>query len=137
MINNAMNSSYEPNLLHRNHNPNKSQWIISKKDEHGLFKQTYSSNWIYNDNNKLTGFGIKKNNNRTVLLGYSAVIYGRKELKIAKFIENQNIWHGYPADYRTHKADTPSTEILKIWFDDGYINKKNMCKILKGQKCNL
>lgn len=137
MINNTMGAFYKPNPQHRNDNPNKSQWAISKKEERGIFKLTCSFNWIYNNNNKSLGFGIKKDNNRTVLLGYSAGIYGRKELKIAKFIENQNTWHGYPADYRTHKADTPPTEILKKWFDDGYINKKNMCKILKGQKCNL
>ena len=68
MINNAMNPSYKPNPLHRNYNHKKSQWIISEKDECSLFEQTYSSHWISNDNNKLTGFGIKKNNNQTVLL---------------------------------------------------------------------
>lgn len=139
-MSNHTNPKYRINPNHRNNNCHKSQWKINKNDEISLFNLTYNSQWIFNDNkNKSTGFGIKKNGvNQIELLGYSATIHGQiRELKIAKFVENKNNWHGYPADYRLNKADTPPNIILKNCLNYNYINKKNMCKILKGQKCNL
>ncbi len=139
-MNNQTNPKYRSNHNHRNNNPKKSQWTLNKNDEIILFKKTYGYQWIYSNNkNKPIGFGIEKNNNNQIkLLGHSAKMYGQiRELKIAKFVENQNNWHGYPADYHTHKADTPPEEILKKWVFGGFIDKKIMCKILKGQKCNL
>ena len=141
-MNNQINPKYIINPNHRNNNCHKSQWKINKNDELSLFNLTYNSQWILTDNkNKSIGFGIKKNGvNQIELLGYSATIYGQlrvRELKIAKFVENQNIWHGYPADYLLNKADTPPNIILKMWINGNYINKKIMCKILKGQICNL
>ena len=139
-MSNHTNPKYSINPNHRNNNCHKSQWKINKNDEISLFNLTYNSQWIFNDNkNKSTGFGIKKNGvNQIELLGYSATIHNQlRELKIAKFVENQNNWHGYPADYRVNKDDTPPNCILKMWINGNYINKKIMCKILKGQKCNL
>jgi len=46
----------------------------------------------------------------------------------AKFVENGNCWHGYPAD-RTKPQDRPETRVLQEWKNASYISKSEMNKI--------
>lgn len=63
----------------------------------------------------------------------------REELKIAKFVDgSQNdVWHGYPADYLRNKHDIPHTTVLTTWKSLGYISKSTLNKLRRGIPCNL
>lgn len=113
-------------------NPNKSIWIISFNDEVECFLQTLEKNWKQHNE----GWGIKVLNDALQVIGNSV---SKDELKIAKFVDGSNtdVWHGYPADYMRNSQDRPTTEILTVWVNSGYITKSKMSKIRKGFSCNL
>ena len=129
-----MCENYIINAQHRNRNPNKSQWVISELKENELFNTACISEWIEGAAKK--GFGVQKNGTHLDVLG---ICKDRiTDLKIAKFVADHNDdWHGYPANYRKHKQDTPTTNILHKWLDEQLITKSQMCKIVRGQKCKL
>lgn len=113
-------------------NPNKSIWTITFKDEIECFILSNTSHWTEGN----IGWGLKLIGKIIQTLGLSSE---KTELKLAKFIDasNNDIWHGYPADYIRKNQDRPGTNILKAWFDKGFIQKHQVIKIRKGIECNL
>lgn len=85
---------YQVNGHHRDKNPNKSQWIVSPRDEVNVFVNSYNNRWFDDHDNDIT-FGLKVTNNKLEVLGTTVK---KKNSKVAKFSLYSNIWHGYPAD---------------------------------------
>lgn len=133
------NVFYINNPQHRDNNPNKSQWLLSEQDERTCFEDAFGIQirelglvevdvcfglWLVNDD--LIRLGTSAQNSNTP----------NRELFIAKFVDgNQNSrWHGYPADHRLKKGDTP-TEILPVWVRLELITASEMRKISQQKRC--
>lgn len=58
-------------------------------------------------------------------------------VRTARFVEDQNVWHGYPVAHWLSPHDKPADPILKLWQVAGYISKATRRRIGKGTKCNL
>ena len=114
-----------------NGNPNKSIWTLTYDEEVECFIFSYCSKWI--DDKICWGLAVNGTNLRIVGRNFD-----NEDLKLAKFVEaNDNLWHGYPADYLRKAQDRPATNTLKDWVSNGYITKAKMSKIRLGQSCNL
>lgn len=124
--------SYVINTQHRDRNPNKSQWTVAETDERSLFNVAISE-WLEISSNN--AYGIKKTGASLDVLGIC--VDRTTNLKIAKFKGDQDVWHGYPANYRINQHDKPSPTILEKWKQAELISKSDMAKISRGQKCNL
>jgi len=113
-------------------NPNKTVWTLDYNAEVDCFKLSKTSEWIQDN----YGWGIKVINSVIQYLGHN---FENERLKLAKFVDgNQNdIWHGYPADYLRRSQDRPPTFVLKNWVEEGYLSKAKMNKIRRGQSCNI
>ena len=113
-------------------NFHKSIWLIPFTEEVECFTQTINENW--KDGNK--AWGVKIIDAIFQVLGKNNE---NEELKLAKFVDGNysNIWHGYPADYLRKAQDRPTTDILKVWVQKGFLTKSKMSKIRRGQSCNL
>lgn len=119
---------------------NKSKWTIDEEEELNCFIQTQENMWI----DDYTAWGIKyefiedKKISKTIIdpIGNSE---HNEDLHIAKFVDsNENdTWHGYPADYRRKKQDIPPTNVLSAWMEAGILKKHQASKIKRGKKCNL
>jgi hypothetical protein len=110
----------------------KSKWTISVNKEVECFIEGQTSEWI-EDN---FSWGLKFNGNALEEIGVNTQ---NQVLKIAKFIDssNNNIWHGYPADYIRKQQDRPSIAILSKWRERNIISKHHIVKIRQGKSCNL
>lgn len=95
---------YVINQQHRDANPHKSQWTITEQDEVNVFNMALLSSTL--------NWGVHISSNRIDYLGKNKY---RERLFLAKFSENQNIWHGYPADYVRSTHDIPSRDAMLIW----------------------
>jgi len=127
-------ASYVINPQHRDGNPHKSQWTVSQAAECSLFNTSNSSGWL--DFSSKKGFGINKTEAAIDQLGLWTDRV--TVLKIAKFVgDQQDQWHGYPANFRQNAQDRPTTTILRKWNYVDYITKAQMGKITRGQKCDL
>lgn len=104
-----------------------SVWSINFDDEFACFNYTLAQQW----HNGQYGWGFLP------LDAFSFSILGRNlrnpNLTIAKFVADQQHWHGYPADIRHKPKDKPLPEILKKWHDEGYITKSYLVRIKQGQ----
>jgi hypothetical protein len=110
----------------------KSTWIISPDQEIECFVLAKEAKW----EGVSVAWGVHLIGNRIQSLGIN---HSRIELKIAKFVDGSatNIWHGYPADFRTKAKDRPPINILASWKDKGIILKHHVRKISGGIECNL
>ena len=118
---------------HRNSSlQNKSKWTISRLDEFNCFAYSEEKEWLINHQ----GWGVIPDGNKLIELGKNSE---SEKLYISKFVDSEenNIWHGYPADYRRNTQDIPTTQILTNWYNDGLIKKHHILKIKRGKKCNL
>jgi hypothetical protein len=113
-------------------NQNKSVWTITFNEEVACFIQALNGKWRAGTE----AWGVKVIGNILQIVGLNNA---RQELKLAKFVDgtNTNVWHGYPADYMNKAQDRPTTDILKLWVEKGYLTKAKMSKIRLGQSCNL
>ncbi|RNI31956.1 hypothetical protein EFA69_05465 [Rufibacter immobilis] len=113
-------------------NPKKTVWTIDFNEEVECFKQSKISEWIQDN----YSWGVKAIDSVLQYIGHN---FENETLKLAKFVDgNENdIWHGYPADYLRRSQDRPPTFILKSWVDKGYLTKAKMNKIRRGQPCDL
>ena len=113
-------------------NVNKCLWTVSFENEVECFTDSLNNEWIEGKH----AWGVRFINAVLEPLGEAN---GGRILKIAKFVDGNriNVWHGYPADPMTRGQDRPTTAILKIWVNNGYITKSKMSKIRLGQTCNL
>ena len=129
------NSRYIISSHHRriHGNRNKSRWTISHDEEVECFIFSKNSNWVQDIT---ICWGIKLLNKRLQVVG---VNFANKDLKIAKFIDGNgnNVWHGYPADFKNKIQDIPYIDILVIWKNYNYIGKSDVRKIKQQQSCNL
>ena len=128
-----INKRYIISSQHRRKgNPKKCVWIITFNEEVDCFIQAINQNWKDGDE----AWGLKLHNTTLQILGENN---DNDELKLAKFIDgnNNDIWHGYPADHMNRPQDIPTEAILKIWVSKHYITKSKMNKIRRGQACSL
>lgn len=104
-----------------------SVWLVDLDTEVSCFAVCYQSNW----HNGINGWGfVTSNIQKLIRIGYNL---RNPDLMIAKFVANQNQWHGYPADIRHKPADKPEPTILQEWLIGGYISKAIMSRIKQGQ----
>lgn len=134
-----MEHKYEYNPLHRNGNPNKSQWDVVNigiLDEEQIWNESskridYICYGLYIPKDKPDYLGFPAKNSSSIL----------KKLFIAKFrgTQNGNIisWHGYPIDTTLNTYNRPSESDLIDWQNKKYIKASLVSKILKGKKCFL
>ncbi len=116
----------------RKGNPKKCIWTVTFDDEVNCFIQTIRQNWRVGSE----AWGLILSNTILQVVGRNT---SNDELKLAKFVDGSNneIWHGYPADYMLRSQDRPATGILQSWVNSGYISKAKMSKIRLGHSCNL
>lgn len=124
--------TYQFNEQHRNRNPNKSQWDISRDDELTVFGYAASWNCLMEG----SGWGLHTNCGSPQYLG--TVPDGRQSF-IAKFVSADNLdtWHGYPADYISNHHDIPDPKILSLWAENKLISRPKARKIMRGQPCSI
>lgn len=127
---------YEPNVLHRNGNPHKSQWIITEAEEIVCFENSRTNEWLAD----FEGWGLHCPGGIPIQLGTVAVSF--KESFIAKFVKSRSTtpqvaWHGYPTDHQNKAQDIPNIEVLKSWLDMELMGRAKIRKISKGQPCRL
>lgn len=104
-----------------------SVWEIDIDTELICFTSCYQNSWHTGGKGwSFVAGGIRK----LSTLGYNL---RNQELIIAKFVEDQNQWHGYPADIRHKPGDKPLPNILANWFNNGFISKSLMTRIKQGQ----
>ncbi|MCL7721146.1 hypothetical protein [Actinobacillus pleuropneumoniae] len=124
---------YIVNNQHRNQNPNKSQWCIRVPEERDLFVSSFNSCWFHPDNQWC--FGIIPNNKKPTILGISASNdpLPQQELHFAKFVCDQNVWHGYPFGRASSDLNQIPKSVLDSWKKEGYISNAVRSKIHKGR----
>lgn len=111
-------------------NPDASIWTIDHREEYIVFlksKPNLSNNGI--------SWGIHTPNGSLDKLGDSEC--GIYDLKFAKFTSHENnddLWHGYPANYINNTQDRPDSPYLTDLVRKGYITKAKMKKVQKGKK---
>jgi hypothetical protein len=112
---------------HRGHPTDEiSVWIIDYDSELLCFKSTFQNSWF----NATCGWGILAALNGLMTLGRNLK---NDQLIIAKFVVDQNQWHGYPADIRNKPKDKPLPNILLAWHSSGIISKSLLSRIKQGQ----
>lgn len=123
-------SSYKISPKHRVPNkPSKivSVWTVSKWDEVQLFVTAYAKNWWYEDDQILWAIMVK--DSKMSKIGEDL----NNDLYIAKYRCDSNLeWHGYPV-HPKEVQDIPPHKVLKEWYDNNLISKRDKCKIQKGQ----
>jgi len=108
-------------------NGKKSQWKIKPPDEIACFDEALKRTW----GDMTKAWGLRLVGTTAQKLGTS--IRG-DDLRIAKFVNGNPAWHGYPADYRTKLQDRPPTAVLRKWVAAGIIGKNDVARIRGG--CN-
>jgi hypothetical protein len=129
--NTSMSPPYQPNPVHRNGTPGKSQWIVPLSAELSAFGRAGSSGWLL----ETAGWGLHLEANRADYLGTSRD--AERQIFFAKFVMSAASWHGYPADHVTNRADIPAPPILRSWLDQEFLRAATIRKITKGQRCSL
>lgn len=104
-----------------------SVWVVDIDTELACFTSCYQNSW----HDGLNGWSFIAAGVRQLLrLGHNL---RSPELMIAKFVTDQNQWHGYPADIRHKPSDKPLPAILANWLQNGFISKSFMTRIKQGQ----
>ena len=127
---------YTPNSAHRDNNPNKSQWdcSIKEKQECVICEESINNGWFTKNNNYYRSWGLNiDSNGKPQEIGHAQ---DGERLKVALFVENQKIWHGYPANLK-NKQDTPLYRILIEWRNKGYTNKSRIKKLKRHKECTI
>lgn len=126
-------TTYSIVLYHRNGNRDKSQWTISQTSEVQAFTHALNSNWISGE----SAWGVFPVVTSPTHLGLA--VDRETQLVIAKFVfnENQNYWHGYPANHIENEKDIPDESVLSKWIENSVLPVAKISKIGKGKKCNL
>lgn len=127
---------YTPNPAHRNKNPKKSQWNSNIKEEQEcvICEASVNNGWFTKNKNSYRSWGLDiDSNEKPQNIGHT---YGGEELKVAVFVENQKIWHGYPANLK-NKQDIPLDNVLVAWRNKGYTNKGRIKKVKRCQEYTI
>lgn len=140
-IENGKDIKYECSYIvvsyHRNNSlKDKSLWTIDEEVEINCFKESQEKIWVQDYIS--WGMDYESIKEKVVIkpIGNSE---HNEELKIGRFIDSgkNNIWHGYPANYRRKKQDIPPTKVLLNWVGLGILKKHQVTKIKQQKKCNL
>jgi len=118
---------------HRNHNQEKSQWIISKAEEITSFLDGYRKAWVHDNR----AWGLHYANGSPDYLGQA--IDGGRLLFVARFEDgngNQR-WHGYPADHQKKVGDRLPEELKQHWIRTNVLTPAKVRKLVKGEPCSL
>jgi hypothetical protein len=119
---------------HRDHNNhNKSQWTISQGEEIQSFTRALAQAWILGSR----GWGLHLANGVPDYLGVAAD--RDRRLFVARFEdgnENQK-WHGYPADHQNKVNDRLPEEIKQFWLQNNVLAPAKVRKLVKGERCSL
>jgi hypothetical protein len=121
---------YQHSEKHRDGNPGKSQWTISRKEEALSFEKACGANWT----NGNCGWGIHIVADEIAYLGRDR---DAGDVFLAKY-DNHALgqWHGYPCDYRIDNQ-RPTGDILQSWVEEGFLKLAKMRKIVRGQRCAI
>lgn len=103
-----------------------SVWDVDFDNELLCFTNTFQNGW----HNGSNGWGILNTLYGLMTLGQNL---RNNQLIIAKFVVDQNQWHGYPADVRYKPKDKPLPNILLAWYLGGMISKSLLSRIKQGQ----
>jgi hypothetical protein len=124
--------TYIANPQHRDANfaGKKSQWIIPVSAEISCYNNSVLSGWLSNS----SYWSVYAPTNCPTKLGISPC---QQDLYIAKFVEDQAKWHGYPVAHWLSPYDKPAENVLNQWVAAGYINSAKKSKIHRGKKCAL
>lgn len=125
--------TYTPNPQHRNNSfaSAKSQWSIAISDEIACYNNAQTKHWLAN----ASYWGLHLPTGVPAQLGISPS--AQFQLYLAKFVEDQGNWHGYPVAHWLSPFDKPPVSVLKCWQYEGYINKAKLAKIHRGKQCSL
>ena len=125
-------AKYYVSSVHRRKDKNKSLWTTTIDQEVECFVCSQLNYWIEGSH----CWGLIPKDNKLLVLGKNNK---NEKLKIAKFVakNNNEVWHGYPADYCKNMQDRPGMKILLDWRKIGHIEKHHILKIRQGKKCNL
>lgn len=128
---------YTPNPQHRSaaYASRKTQWIVSLDVEQECYAQAVNEEWLYKD----SYWGIRWNQaeEKAEELGTAPDPIG-ENVQIAKYVsDSHDNWHGYPVAHWGAPWDRPDTNVLRKWFENGYISAPKMSKIIRGKKCTL
>lgn len=117
---------------HRKNKKNKSIWTITREEEVDCFVLAQTNNWKQD----FVSWGIIHDGTAIKELGTNPQ---NEILKLAKFVDSNNndIWHGYPADYIRNDQDRPNMSVLQAWRTKKYIEKHHVTKIRQGKECSL
>lgn len=122
---------YEPNPVHRNRTPGKSQWSIVPADELACFVRSATRGWL----GAYQGWGVHLVVERPDWLGTARDHATR--VFVAKFVGRiGRPWHGYPADGSRDPKDIPEEWLLAIWLRDGVLGAAKVRKLMRGQLCS-
>lgn len=123
---------YTPNPQHRNaaYANQKSQWTIPIPDEYTCYNTATASGWC----GAQCGWGLHLEQGVPAPVGSSS---RANQLYIAKFVQDQNVWHGYPIAHWLSPFDKPSDATLQSWEASGFINRATRARIYRGKRCSL
>src|SRR5688572_27130432 len=102
---------YVVNQVHRNGARKKSQWRISIPDEVWCFEHSVSRSWVVGSE----AWGLHNPEGHPRYLGVAQD--HMTEVFIAKFIGDNDIWHGYPADHQRNPQDIPHPTVMASWLE--------------------
>lgn len=129
---------YQPHSKHRNATPGASQWTITASDESACFRLAFAKLWTF----KSVSWGLHFHapyapaaQPHTLGLGFVAGL--QEPVKIAKFVTNQGIVHGYPVAHWVTTNDRPPASILAQWQACQHISLTVRSKIQRGKKSGL
>lgn len=108
----------------------KSQWKISVAEESQCYQTAVIKRWLGGE----SYWGLHIQGVVPCVLG---VAPSNDSLYIAKFVSNQDVWHGYPVAHWLSPYDRPRIAVLADWVANGYINRAKKARIHRGKKCAL
>lgn len=126
-----MPPTYTPNTHHRNKRPDKTQWhkTISLQQEKEIWQFGHTQKWR-RKNSVFSVYPDDTNNLR--------FLDDKKELNYARFTgDQQEDWHGWPANPKRQRLDLPTSEIFDIWVTKKYTNRCRVRKVRGLQECSI
>jgi hypothetical protein len=125
---------YTPHPHHRDgaYAAQKSQWCITVNEEQACYLTAAAETWTSGG----SYWGLHVVNEAPAVLGV-APLPAEAPLKIAKFVEDQNDWHGYPVAHWLSPYDKPGANVLREWVNKGLIRRPTMAKVHRGKRCSL
>ena len=124
---------YQVDNLHRNGNPNKSQWTVKTEIELQIFTFGLLNEWCNTSQDVI--WSIPKHSQQLTSIGTERAIKGSSTecLYIAKYTGDSNgTWHGYPVSNKS-QPDHPPQEIVNQWIQTNHIDKSFFSRWVRGK----